>query len=202
MRLTRRSLLSVVAATPFATAAPGRAAEDPRLAERSLGRPDARLAVDEYFSLTCPHCAAFVQETLPRIKTELIETGKIRLMFRDFPLDQLALTAAMIARALPPERYEPFITALFASQERWAFARNVNNAEEIWKLAALAGMTRAIFDQTVADDALKTAILAAQDAAAKQWKINSTPSFVIKGEMYAGALSFDRFNQVVTAALA
>ena len=91
--------------------------------------------------------------------------------------------------------------ALFASQDRWAFARNVNNIEEIWKLAALAGMNRATFDKTVADDGLKTAILAAQDAAAKQWKINSTPSFLIKGEVYAGALDFARFNQVVTAAL-
>jgi protein-disulfide isomerase len=202
MRLTRRSLVSLVAAAPFAGAAPSRAADDPRMAERSLGRADAKLAVEEYFSLTCVHCAAFARETLPQVKTELIDTGKIRMVFRDFPLDQLGLTAAGVARALPEARYEPFIMALFASQDRWAFARNVNNIEEIWKLAALAGMSRAIFDATVADEGLKTAILAAQDAAVKQWKVNSTPSFVIKGEMYAGALSFDRFNQVVTAALA
>jgi protein-disulfide isomerase len=180
---------------------PARAADDPRMAERSAGRADAKLTVDEYFSLTCTHCAAFARETFPQVKTALIDTGKIRLVFRDFPLDQLGLTASMVARALAPERYEPFIMALFASQDRWAFARNVNNFEEIWKLAALAGMNRATFDATVADNALKTAILAAQDAAVKRWKINSTPSFVIKGETYAGALAFERFNQVVTAAL-
>jgi len=202
MRLTRRSLVSLAAVAPFAGAAPGRAAEDPRMGERSLGRPDAKLAVGEFFSLTCTHCAAFARETLPKVKIELIDSGKIRLVFRDFPLDQLGLTAAMVARSVAPERYEPFIMALFASQDRWAFARNINNFEEIWKLAALAGMNRATFDATVADDGLKTAILAAQDAAVKRWNINSTPSFVIKGEVYAGALSFERFNQVVTAALA
>ena len=83
------------------------------------------------------------------MKKNLIDTGKVRYIFRDFPLDQVALTAAMVARALPPERYEPFILALFASQDRWAFARGVNSTEELAKMAALAGMPRDVFD---ADD--------------------------------------------------
>ena len=201
MRLTRRSLLSVVAASPFVLPAIGYAADDPRLSERSIGNRDAKVIVDEYFSLTCSHCAAFAKETLPKVKTELVEKGIVRLVYHDFPLDQIALTAAVVARALPAERYDAFIGALFASQDRWAFARGVNNTEEIWKFAALAGMPRATFDKTIADDAMKMAILAEQEAAAKKFRISSTPSFVIKGETHAGALPFDRFNQLVTAAL-
>ncbi len=200
MRLTRRSLLSVVAASPVMLSVAARAADDPRLGERSIGKPDAKVVVQEFFSLTCPHCAHFHKETLPQVKTELVDKGIVRLVFNDFPLDQIALTAAMVARALPAERYDAFVGALFAAQDRWAFARNVNHTEEIWKFAALAGMPRALFDKTVADDGLKMAILAAQDAATKKYKINSTPSFVIKGETYAGALPFDRFSQLVTAA--
>ena len=64
-------------------------------------------------------------------------------MFRDFPLDQVALTASMVAHYLPPDRYEPFIMALFASQDRWAFARGINTTDELWKMAALAGMCEA-----------------------------------------------------------
>jgi protein-disulfide isomerase len=201
MRLTRRSLLSVVAATPFAVPVAVRAAEDPRMGERSIGRPDAKLVVEEYFSLTCSHCAHFAKVTLPRVQTELVDKGIIRLVFRDFPLDQIALMAAAVARALPAERYEPFIVALFASQDRWAFARGIDHKAELWKFAALAGMPRATYDATVADEGLKAAILAAQDAAAKKYTINSTPSFVIKGQTHPGALSFDNFNQLVTAAL-
>ncbi|MSO91341.1 MAG: DsbA family protein [Acetobacteraceae bacterium] len=200
MRLTRRSLLSVVAATPFVMSFAVRAADDPRLGERSVGRADAKVVVEEYFSLTCSHCAHFAKTVLPQVKSDLVEKGVVRLIYRDFPLDQVALTAAAVARALPEARYDAFIAALFASQDRWAFARGINHNEELWKFAALAGMSRATFDSTVADEALKAAILAAQDAAAKKHKISSTPSFIIKGETHGSALSFERFNQLVTAA--
>ena len=200
MQTTRRILLSVVAATPFAMPFAAPAQDDKRLGERFIGKPDAKVTIEEYFSLTCGHCANFALNTLPRVKTELIETGKCRLVFRDFPLDQIALTAAAVARAMPPERYEPFLHALFASQDRWAFARGVNHTEEIWKFAALAGLKRTAFDAAVADTALRTAILQAQEAASKQFGIRSTPSFVIKGQTHAGALSFERFRDLVEAA--
>lgn len=204
MITTRRILLSALAATPFAVPARGFAqggtASDPRLGERSSGSPDAKVVVEEWFSLTCSHCAHFANTVYPQVKKELIDTGKCRLVYKDFPLDQVALTAAMVARALPPERYSAFIGALFASQDRWAFNRQVNNTEEIWKMAALAGMNRATFDATVGDAKLKTAILEGQQEANKKLQVNSTPSFIIKGQMYAGALSFERFSQLVAAA--
>jgi len=197
--MRRRTLLSLVAMTGLSPAlVPAVArAEDPRLSERAIGKPNAPTQVVECFSLTCTHCAAFARETFPEVKTKLIDTGKVHYIFHDFPLDQVALTAAMVARALPAERYEPFIDALFASQDRWAFAQGVNSTEEIWKMAALAGMSRATFDATVADTAFRDAILAAQKADAARWSIDSTPTFVINGEKHAGEMDYATFSKLV-----
>jgi protein-disulfide isomerase len=209
MPLHRRSLLALAPALALApTLAPvgARAAEaDPRLSERSIGRPDAPVTVMEFFSLTCPHCARFSRDVLPHIQKELIVPGKVRMVFHDYPLDQLALTAAMVARALPPERYEPFAAALFASQDRWAFARDVNSTEELAKMAALAGMSRQTFDATIKDDALRNAILQAQASDTNTYHIDSTPTFIFNGpkakdSRHAGEMSFDEFARMVSEA--
>jgi protein-disulfide isomerase len=178
---------------------------DPRMGERSLGKADAPVTVTEWFSLTCPHCAAFHRDSLPRIKAELIDTGKMRLVFRDFPLDQVALTAAMVSRSLPPERYEPFVAALLASQDRWAFNRQANPMEELAKLAALAGLSRDAFNAVAADQGLRTAILKAQEEADKVYHVDSTPSFIFNGpgakdRREAGGRSPEDFAKLVAAA--
>jgi len=198
MPVTRRLLL---AAPALLALAPAHAQPtDPRMAERSLGASEAKVIVTEWFSLTCTHCAAFQKETFGQVRAKLIDTGRVRYVWRDFPLDQVALTAAMVARALPPERYEPFITALLASQDRWAFARGVNSTEELAKFAALAGLSRASFDKAVADTGLKQAILAAQDEGEKKFGVSSTPTFVMNGKPTSGAVSYDDFAKAVDAA--
>ena len=167
MPTRRRALLAVAAGATLANGVGvrlGMAAESPTEAERFVGKPDAKTTVIECFSLTCIHCAAFATETMPKIKAELIDTGKVRWVFHDYPLDQIALLAAQVARYLPVDRYEPFIDALFATQDRWAFARDANHTEELWKTAGLAGMSRATFDKAVADNDLKTWILKQQQA--------------------------------------
>ena len=142
---TRRTLLALGATAGLTgLLRPALAADaDPRMAERSIGSATAPVTVTEWFSLTCPHCAAFHRDALPRIRTEVIATGKARMIYRDFPLDQAALTAAMVARALPGERYEAFVGALFATQDRWAFNRLANPTEELAKMAALEGLSYA-----------------------------------------------------------
>jgi len=200
MLVNRRSLLSLVTAgvaVPALLRPRLARAADPHETERSAGDAAAKVTVQEFFSLTCTHCAAFAREAFQQIKSELIDTGKLRWVFCDFPLDQVALQAAMVARYLPAERYEPFIMALFANQDRWAFARGVNTTDELWKTAALAGMSRTTFDQAVADDGLRTWILQEQANDQKQWNIDSTPSFVINGQKYAGEMSFDAFRKLV-----
>ncbi len=203
MPVTRRLLIAASAALPLAGAARAQTAAgdaDLRAGDRSLGSPDAKVQVVEWFSLTCTHCAGFQKETFPQVRAKLIDTGRIRYTWRDYPLDQVALTAAMVARALPAERYEPFISALLASQDRWAFARGVNSTEELAKYAALAGMSRETFNGAVADAGLKRAILTAQENAEKTSKVTSTPSFVINGKLMAGAVSYGDFEKAVDAA--
>jgi len=207
MPVSRRLLLAspaLLLGTAAGRSAMGQSAPapsgDPRMAERSLGPAEAPVVVTEWFSLTCTHCAAFQKETFPQVQAKLIDTGRIRYVWRDFPLDQVALTAAMVARALPPERYEPFIGALLASQDRWAFARGVNSTEELAKLAALAGLSRQTFNVTIADADLKRAILMGQDEAEKKFGVSSTPAFVMNGKTTSGAVTYDGFAKAVTAA--
>lgn len=193
-----------VAARPVAVAtAPP--AGDPRFAERSIGLAGAPVTVTEWFSLTCSHCAAFHRDSMPRIKAELIETGKLRMVFRDFPLDQVALTAAVVARSLPMARYEPFVSALLASQDRWAFNRQANPVEELAKMAALAGLGREAFNAAIADTELRAAILKGQEEADKMFKVDSTPSFIFNGpaaqnRRESGGRSPDDFVRLVAAA--
>ncbi len=180
MTLSRRTLITASAlALPVFAIRPARA--DALIREASVGDAKAPVTVMEWFSLTCPHCAAFALQALPQIKKDTVDTGKARIVFRDFPLDQLALTAAMVARSLPPERYEPFVTALFAAQNRWAYARDVNPTEVLAKMAALAGLSRPAFDAAIANQALKTAILKDQELAEKEFKVDSTPTFIFNG---------------------
>lgn len=203
MPIHRRSLLALVgvaAATPFAPALAAAPAANPLTTDRTLGNPKAPVTVQEYFSLTCTHCAAFANDTFPEVKQKLIATGKVYWIFRDFPLDQVALMAEMVARALPPERYEPFLMALFASQDRWAFAQGVNSTAEVEKMAELAGMSPETFKKTIDDKELRSFILTGQAAAEKKYNVDSTPTFVINGKPYPGERSYDAFAKLVAEA--
>jgi protein-disulfide isomerase len=203
MPITRRLLIAASAALPVAGIAHAQTGGDnARTADRSMGPADAKVQVVEWFSLTCTHCAAFQKETFPQVRAKLIDTGRIHYTWRDYPLDQVALTAAMVARTLPVERYEPFISALLASQDRWAFARGVNSTEELAKYAALAGMSRETFNRAISDAALKQAILTAQEDAEKKMSVTSTPSFIINGKLTAGAVGYEAFEKAVDAAAA
>ena len=201
MLISRRSAVAAsltAALLPYGAASAQPA--DARMGARAIGASTAKVVVHEWFSLTCSHCAEFQKSTFPKVKSELIDKDRVRYVWRDYPLDQVALTAAMVARALPPERYEPFITTLLATQDRWAFARGVNSTEELAKLAALAGMPRPTFDATIADAGLRQAILVAQDEAEKKLGVNSTPSFIINGKLTSGAVQYPAFLSAVDAA--
>ena len=192
MRLHRRTMLI---ATLAASGMGIRAARAAALPERSLGRPDAPLQVTEFYSLTCPHCAAFAQETFPRIKTTLIDTGRLRWIYGEFPLDRVALMASQVALSLPPERYEPFVKVLFANQDRWVFARGINYTEELFKYAALAGMSRSAFEAAINDNGLRDAIVEARQKAVDKYQIDSTPTFIHGEDKKAGDMSYEDFTK-------
>ena len=191
MAILRRALLAVALASS-ALAAP----VDASRAERSIGAAQARLTSIEYFSLTCPHCAAFALQSLPEIKARWIAPGKLRWVFHDFPTDKAALQAAMVARHLPPERYERFVTTLFAEQDRWVFgAGSVPDA--LWPLAGDAGMDRTTFDAALADSGLQDWIVGRALDAEARWHVSATPSFMIHGRLYPGAMTASEFAVIL-----
>ncbi len=166
--------------------------------ERSLGNPEAKRIVVEWFSLTCPHCAAFAQRSLPELKTKWIEPGRLRWVFRDFPSDRLALQAAMVARYLPMERYERFVNTLFATQDRWAYgAAGTDGRDALWPLASDAGMDRATFDRAVIDSDLRDWIVGQAMDAESRWNVDATPSFLIDGKLFTGAMSASEFAAIL-----
>jgi protein-disulfide isomerase len=197
MNLNRRTLVVALAGSPLLAGLARAADATPDVNGRSVGRANAPLTVSEYYSLTCPHCAAFARETFPQIKTNLVDTGKIRWVFREFPLDRLALMASQVALSLPPEQYENFIMVLFNNQDRWAFAQGINYTEELSKFAALAGMSRSAYDAAVNNTALQNAILAEQQQSVDKFKIDSTPTFICNEKRRAGEMSYDDFAKWV-----
>jgi protein-disulfide isomerase len=194
MQPTRRHMLiAATGAVIGLSARAARAETDPRMADRSVGQADAKVVVEEWFSFTCPHCARFAADVFPLVEAQLIDTGKLRYIFKEYPRDQVDLMAAMVARSLPPERYEPFVMSLLSTQMRWAFDRSVDPKEELAKQAALAGMPRELFDKVTSDEALKAEILGAQADAEKKYNIESTPTFVSNGRSSSGEMAYDAF---------
>ncbi|MDR3504979.1 MAG: DsbA family protein [Acidocella sp.] len=207
MQITRRSALALVGSSALAAPSLARAQSAsapqpaaPPYTQRSLGSPKAPVTVQEYFSFTCTHCAHFATVTMPQVKKNLIDTGKVQFIYHDFPLDQVALKAAQVARYLPAAQYYPFAEALFASQDDWAFKPNEDYHASIFKYAALAGMDQATFETAWNDDKLAQFILTGQQEAEKMYNISATPTFIINGKPYPGAMEYNDFAATVASA--
>jgi protein-disulfide isomerase len=207
MHLDRRSLLTLAAASVGLGLARTARAQDadmaklmapPPLGDRALGDADAKVTVIEYASATCPHCARFHKDTFPTLKSEFIDTGKIRFIFREFPFDDLALAAFMLARCAPEDKYFPMIEVLFEQQEKWT--RN-NPREELFTIAKLAGFTEESFDQCLKNTDVAKGIVEGRNQADKDLGINSTPTFFINGKILNGAEPIEKFREMIAAAL-
>jgi protein-disulfide isomerase len=168
-----------------------------------IGKPDAPVTVIEYASLGCPHCAEFDRVTLPEIKKNWIDTGKARLVYRDFPLDAPSLQAAMLARCAPKDRYFAFIDTLFQTQASWHQASDPTAA--LGNIAKLGGIPEAEFKKCMADTELSDKITAEAFTAQKVYHVDSTPTFFINGQKPPpgknGAQPYAVFNELLEAAL-
>ena len=164
--------------------------------DRILGKPDAPITIIEYASLTCPHCAHFEVDVLPKLKQKWIDTGKAKLVLRDFPLDALALAAATVARCVPAEKFYPLVDTFFAQQEQWAAAHEPRAALE--KLAKLAGIGDKQFKTCTEDKKLEDQVVQSRLTAAQQLGVNSTPSFFVNGQKFEGAPTFEAFDQLLS----
>ena len=164
--------------------------------DRILGNPDAPITIVEYASLTCPHCAHFANDVLPELKKKWIDTGKAKLVLRDFPLDEPALRAAMIARCAPPDRYYAYVDTFFGAQEKWVTARDYRDA--LARLVKLGGMSKDEFDNCLKNTALENKIVEGRLIASKELDVNSTPTFFINGTKFAGAPTVEDFDKVLS----
>lgn len=161
----------------------------PELGEMALGPADAKVTIIEYASATCPHCASFHKDAYKKIKADYIDTGKVRFVFREFPLNDAALAAFMVARAAPKEAYFPLIDVFFETLEKWA----KNPAEGLFEIAKQAGFTKEKFDATLRDEALAKNILAIREAG-DGFGVTGTPYFFINGEAFDGERTYDAFK--------
>jgi protein-disulfide isomerase len=152
----------------------------------------------ELFSMTCSHCASFHNNTFPDVKKRLIDTGVVKFEMQPFPLDQIALRAHALARALPKSKYFPMISMLLKDVSRWA--QDPDPLAALSQMARLAGMSAAEFDSTMKNRPLLEAIVAMRQDAHKAWKIQSTPSFVVNDKtILSGDLSYDDFASKINA---
>ncbi len=167
--------------------------------DRVLGEDSARVTILEYSSLTCPACARFHAEGYRHLKSAYIDTGKVKLVFRDFPLDGLALRAAALAECVPAERYFPFLQLLFEGQKGWA--RSDNPLAELVRLGQLAGLGQERAIGCLQEEARLENIIQERLAGQEDYKIESTPSFIIDGRKHPGALTADELDEILAPLL-
>ena len=164
--------------------------------DRILGNPNAPITIVEYASLSCPHCAHFEGTVLPTLQKQWIDTGKAKLVMRDFPLDRAALRAEMLARCVPPQRYYPLVKTLFATQDEWVLAKDQKAALE--RIARLAGIGRKQVDACLADKKLENEIVQSRLTASNQLGVDATPTFFINGKKFEGEPTVAAFDKLLS----
>jgi protein-disulfide isomerase len=171
------------------------------LPDMALGPATAPVTITEYASMTCPHCADFNEKVFPKIKSEYIDSGKVRYVFREFPLDIKAAAGSMLARCIAKDdsgKYFAVIDMLFKQQNDWVLKNTTETLTRIGKQAGLSGQQ---IEDCLKDQALLDKIAADQKYAADVLKVNSTPSFFINGEMIKGDTRFEEFDKRIKALL-
>lgn len=167
-----------------------------------LGPDNAKVTIVEYASMTCGHCKHFHDVTFPEIKKKYIDTGKVRFIFREFPLDPRAFAASMLARcAGSTEKSMALIDVLFDQQEQWAFVKE-NPTPKLFEIAKQAGFTQESFDKCLTDQKLLDQLTAGHTKAADTFGVNATPSFFINGKRLQAAPELAEFEKVLEPLLA
>ena len=171
------------------------------LPDMALGPANAPITITEFASMTCPHCAAFNADVFPKIKSAYIDTGKIRYVFREFPLDIKAAAGSMLSRCIAKEdagKYFAVTDMLFKQQSDWVMK---NTTETLSRIGKQAGLSQQAIDDCLKDQALLDKIAADQKFANEVLKVNSTPTFFINGEMIKGETSFEEFDKRIKSLL-
>jgi len=171
------------------------------LPDMVLGPANASVTITEYASMTCSHCANFNETVFPKIKSEFIDSGKIRYVFREFPLDIKAAAGSMLARCIASGdagKYFAVVDMLFKQQNDWVMK---NTTETLTRIGKQAGLSQQAVEACLKDQALLDKIAADQKFANEVLKVNSTPTFFINGEMIKGETSFEEFDKRINSLL-
>ena len=164
----------------------------PSVPEITLGRPDAPVTIIEYSSLTCTHCAEFHRTTLPELKKKYIDTGKVRIVFRPFPLDEYALKAAAVVASFPQMRQYDIMSKIFDNQEKWMGEKSF-----VTEIAKLAAMSDKECENCMNRKDLQDQILEARLAAMNKYRIEATPTFLIQGKKFEEELSLEEIEEIL-----
>lgn len=190
LRLVSQAMAQTQAISPVELMQPG------PLPDIAVGEANAPVTIVEYASMTCSHCATFHATTYPQLKSKYIDSGKVRYILREFPLDPLAEGAFMLARCGPQDKHYPLIEALFQEQKNWAFVQNPVPA--LFKIAKdKAGFTEQTFEQCLSNQKLLDGVQAMRKRAAEKFGVNSTPTFFINGKIYRGAITIDELDKQI-----
>jgi protein-disulfide isomerase len=167
------------------------------LPDMTMGNDKAAVTVIEYASMTCPHCAHFQETTFPELKKRYIDTGKVHYIFREFPLDNLAAAASMLARCAgkdDKEKYFALIDTLFRQQRQWAVEKPI---PPLLAIAKQAGFTEQTFNACLANQQVLDGIESVRQRAVNKFKVQSTPTFFINGTSFPGALSIEDMAKAI-----
>jgi protein-disulfide isomerase len=164
------------------------------LPDKALGPENAPVTVVEYASMTCPHCADFHTQVFPKLKTEYIDKGKVRYVFREYPLDEAAMAASMLARCAGDDKFFTMIDVLFDQQRNWAIKDKV--VPGLMRIAKQAGFTEQSFEACLKDNKLAQQIYEGAQRGSQKFGVRSTPTIFVNGEPFRGA-SFEELQKVV-----
>ena len=162
-----------------------------------VGDKNAPVTIIEYASLSCSHCADFHNNTLDDLIKEYVDTGKARIVFRDFPFNYPALLGSMVLRCIPEDVRYDYMNALFQLQPKWVVRENAKSTQELYKIMQSGGMTKEEFETCTNNVELENTILQALIAAQNEFNIQSTPSFLINGNLVEGNKSIKEFRQII-----
>jgi protein-disulfide isomerase len=171
------------------------------LPDLALGPADAKVTIVEYASMTCGHCAHFTTDVWPKLKEKYVASNKVRYVFREFPLDNLAAAASMLARCTGNDKAFPLIEVLFEKQKDWAFGEG-NPVPRLFEIAKQAGFTQESFDKCLTDQKLLDEITAGRTRASDVFGVAATPTFYINGKKLDGSPTLEKFDQMIEPLLA
>jgi protein-disulfide isomerase len=198
MNLLLRTLICLSLFTVGAHAAKAKKTLPP-LPEVSVGSPDAPILIIDYSSLTCHHCAGFYLNVLPKIEEKYIKPGYVRVVFRDFPGDQVSIKAHQVAWCKGEIKYLDFVKLLYSTQEKWLSAKDPVAA--LKAIVLQHGISAEQFDAALKNQELLDKILQARLEGQKKYKINATPTLIINAKIHQKALTFDEIEEMLSPIL-